>query len=54
MPTEATPAAAEVAEGPEFGRIAIGLRSTYTRRDLLALAGEDQETHGAAGTRDVS
>jgi hypothetical protein len=54
MPTEARPAAAEVTEGPEFGGIAMALRRNSHRRDLLALAGDDQKAHGAAGTRDVS
>ena len=54
MPTAAKPVEAAAAEGPEFGGIAMGLGRNCNPAGSLALAGDDQETHGAAGACGVS
>ena len=53
MPIEAMPAAMAAADGPGFGAGAMG-ETQHTRRNARALAGDDQETHDAAGTCAVS
>jgi hypothetical protein len=45
---------ATAADGPGFGAGAMGLGRNYTRHCLGALAGDDQETHDAAGACGVS
>jgi hypothetical protein len=55
MPIAATPRAATVStDGPGFGAGAMGWTQHYPAQYNKALAGDDQETHDAAGTRIVS